>query len=88
MIRNHDAQPNHDVVKLRLIYAGGRRWTKVHTTKNIPEDSDCIRFSEFATLGYALEELAADGELEGEIVLCPGLEPLVELHLHDLTRRT
>ena len=32
-------------------------------------------------LTEALKELAADSELEGEVVFCPRLEPLVEFDL-------
>ena len=34
-----------------------------------------------AALADALEELSADGELEGEVVFCPGLEPFIEFDL-------
>ena len=34
-----------------------------------------------AALADALEELSADGELEGEVVFCPGLEPFVEFDI-------
>jgi hypothetical protein len=34
-----------------------------------------------AALVEALKELAADSELEGEVVLCPRLEPFVEFDL-------
>ena len=43
-----------------------------------------ISLREVAALTGALEELAADSELESEVVFCPRLEPFVEF---DLQRR-
>ena len=48
---------------------------------NIPKHCHGISFREMAALAEALKELAADSELESEVVLRPRLEPFVELDL-------
>lgn len=54
--------------------------------ENAPKHSDSVQFCELAALGDALEQLAADGEFEGEVVLCSGFEPFVEFDLVGSTR--
>lgn len=48
---------------------------------NAPKHCYGISFREVAALTEALKELAADSELEGEVVFCPRLEPFVEFDL-------
>ena len=48
---------------------------------------DCIVFRKLAHLDYPLEQLAADGELEGKVVLCSRLKPFIELDLVQIMNR-
>ena len=55
--------------------------SSVEEQSNVPKHCYGISFREMAALTGALKELAADSELESEVVFCPRLEPFIELDL-------
>ncbi len=48
---------------------------------------DCIVFRKLPHLDYPLEQLAADSELEGKVVLGSRLKPFIELDLVQIMNR-
>jgi len=53
----------------------------VEEQSDVPKHCYSISFREMAALTEAFKELAADSELESEVIFCPRLEPFVGFDL-------